>query len=41
LILELRGTKLDKTLTQGSPQNKEQVSKEVFLKSKDFTFDFG
>jgi hypothetical protein len=27
LILELRGSKLDKTWTQGSPQHKEQVPK--------------
>jgi hypothetical protein len=29
LILELRGTKLDETWTQVSPQHKEQVPKEV------------
>jgi hypothetical protein len=41
LILELRGTKLDETWTQESPQHKEQVSKEVFPKSKDFPSNFG
>jgi hypothetical protein len=42
LIHELRGTKLDETWTQGSPQHKEQVSIEVFFpKSKDFPSDFG
>jgi hypothetical protein len=30
LILELQGTKLDKTWIQESSQHKEQVSKEVF-----------
>jgi hypothetical protein len=40
LILELRGAKLDKTWTQGSPQHKKQVPKEVFSKSKDFPSDF-
>jgi hypothetical protein len=40
LILELRGIKLDKTWTHGSPQHKEQVPKEVFPKSKDFPSDF-
>jgi hypothetical protein len=30
LILEVRGTKLDETWTQGSHQYKEQVLKEVF-----------
>jgi hypothetical protein len=41
LILKLRGTKLDEAYTQGSPQYKEQVLKEVFLKSKNFPSDFG
>jgi hypothetical protein len=36
LIIQLGGTKLDETWTQGSPQQKEQVPKEVFTKSKDF-----
>jgi hypothetical protein len=40
LILELRGIKLDEMWTQGSPQHKEQVPKEVFPKSKDFPSDF-
>jgi hypothetical protein len=31
LILELEGTKLNETWTHGSPQHKEQVSKEGFL----------
>jgi hypothetical protein len=33
LILELRGTKLDETWTQGSPQHKEQVPKVVFFQN--------
>jgi hypothetical protein len=41
LILELQGSKLDETWTQGSPQYKEQVLKEVFPKYKDFPFNFG
>jgi hypothetical protein len=41
LIFELRGTKLDETWTQGSPEQKEQVLKEVFPTSKDFPSDFG
>jgi hypothetical protein len=41
LILELRGIRLDETWTQGPPQHKEQVPKEVFFKSKDFSSDFG
>jgi hypothetical protein len=41
LILELQGTKLDETWTQGSPQYKEQVPKKVFPKSKHFPSDFG
>jgi hypothetical protein len=41
LILELRGTKLDKTWTQGSTQNKKQVPKELFSKSKHFPSNFG
>jgi hypothetical protein len=41
LILELRGTKIDETWIQGSPQYKKQVLKEVFLKFKDFSSDFG
>jgi hypothetical protein len=41
MILELRGTKLDETWTQGSTEHKEQVPKEVFSKSKDFPSDFG
>jgi hypothetical protein len=41
LILEIRGTKLDEAWIIGSPQHKEQVPKDVFLKSKDFPFDFG
>jgi hypothetical protein len=36
LILELQGTKMDETWTLGSPQHKEQVSNEVFPKSKYF-----
>jgi hypothetical protein len=40
LILELRGTKMDETWTQGSPQHKKQVFNEVFFKSKDFLSDF-
>jgi hypothetical protein len=41
LILELYGTKLDETWTQGSPKHKKQVPKRgVFPKSNDFPFDF-
>jgi hypothetical protein len=41
LTLKPRGTKLDETWTQGSPQHKNYVPKEVFPKSKDFPSDFG
>jgi hypothetical protein len=40
LILGLRDTILDEIWTQGSPQHKKQVSKEVFFKFKDFPSDF-
>jgi hypothetical protein len=40
LILELRGTKIDGIWTQGLPQHKEYIPKEVLPKSKDFPFDF-
>jgi hypothetical protein len=40
LILQLWGIKLDETWKQWPPQYKEQVSKEVLTKSKDFLSDF-
>jgi hypothetical protein len=41
LILELRGTKLNETWTQGSLQHKEHIPKRGFPKSKYFPFGFG
>jgi hypothetical protein len=38
LILEIRGTKLDETWTQGSPQHKEQIPKEFFFQIQRFSF---
>jgi hypothetical protein len=38
LILELQGTKLNKTLTQGSPQHKEYIPKRGFFHIQIFPF---
>jgi hypothetical protein len=38
LILELQGTKLDETWTQGSPQHKEHIPKSVFFQIQRFPF---